>query len=207
MEQEDFIMTAIAQKRFSTKTLTVTAVMVALTLILAFTPIGMIRLPLVSITIAHVPAIIAALVLGLSEGFVVALTFGFSSLFLAISAPGSILDPFFVNPLISVLPRALIPVTAYFTYKGLHKALKNLRQGENIAIILAAVVGNLTNTFGVYFMLYIIYAQQIFEKSGKPALSLILTAISTTTLYKTIGVVLIIFPIVKALQRFQRSGR
>ncbi|QEY35299.1 ECF transporter S component [Caproiciproducens galactitolivorans] len=200
-------MTAIAQKRFSTKTLTVTAVMVALTLILAFTPIGMIRLPLVSITIAHVPAIIAALVLGLSEGFVVALTFGFSSLFLAISAPGSILDPFFVNPLISVLPRALIPVTAYFTYKGLHKALKNLRQGENIAIIVAAAVGNLTNTFGVYFMLYIIYAQQIFEKSGQPALSLIITAISTTTLYKTIGIILITLPVVKALQRFQRSGR
>lgn len=200
-------MTAIAQKRSSAKTLTVTAMLVALTLILALTPIGMIRLPLVSITIAHIPAIIAALVLGLSEGFTVAMAFGLSSLFLAISAPASILDPLFANPLISVLPRALIPVTAYFTHQGLRKVLKNTRHGENIAIAVATVVGNLTNTFGVYIMLYLVYAQQIFEKSGKPALNLIITAISTTTLYKCIFVVLIVFPIVKALERFQRSGR
>lgn len=175
--------------------------MVALTLILSFTPLGMIRLPIVNITIAHVPAIISALVLGLSEGFTVALAFGFSSLFLAVSSPSSILSPFFVNPLISVLPRAMIPITTFFTYHGLRKLLKPMNQGENIAVITATAVGNLTNTFGVYLMLYLIYAQEIFEKSGKPALELIATAISSTTLLKCVGIVIVVPPIVKALKK------
>ncbi|MBE6821840.1 MAG: ECF transporter S component [Ruminococcaceae bacterium] len=193
--------TETVSKRYSARSLVTTGMMIALTIILAFTPIGMIRLPVVSITIAHVPAIIAAMVMTLPESMAVALAFGFSSLFLAISSPASILDPYFVNPLVSILPRALIPVTAYFTYHGLKKLMKNVRQGDSIAIIVGTVVGNLTNTFGVYAMLYLIYAQQIFEKTGKPALSLIIAAISTTTLYKCIGIVIIVLPIVKALKK------
>lgn len=200
-------MAELVQKRSITKKIAVTGMMVALTLILTFTPLGMIRLPIISITIAHVPAIIAALVLGLSEGLTVALAFGISTLFLAISSPASILDPFFVNPLISVLPRALIAVTTYFTYRGLKKLLKSVSQGDNIAIITATAVGNLTNTFGVYLMLYLIYAKEIFEKSGTPALELIAAAISSTTLLKCVGIVIIVLPIVKALQKVKIFNR
>ncbi len=197
----------LTKGKLSTKSLAEAGMMIALTLVLAFTPIGMIRLPIVSITIAHVPAIITALVLGLPEGFIVALSFGCASLFLAATSPSSILDPFFVNPLVSILPRILIPITTYFVYHGLCKAFKNSKHKETLSILIATAVGNLTNTFGVYTMLYILYAKEILEKSGKPALTLIIGAISTTTLYKCIGIMIIVLPIVKAVKKFALSDK
>lgn len=191
-------------KMFSTKSLVMLALMIAITMILAFTPLGMIRLPVVSITIAHVPAIISAIVLGLYEGMAIALAFGLCSLFLAITAPASILDPFFVNPLISILPRVLIAVTTYFSYRGLSKGLRRFKRGEYLAVATSVVIGNLTNTFGVYTMLYLVYAKQIFEKSGKSALTLIIGAISTTTIIKCIGIVIVAVPIVYALNRIKK---
>ncbi|MDN5378709.1 MAG: hypothetical protein PWQ76_964 [Clostridiales bacterium] len=199
-------MTTFSKGKISTKSLAATGMMIALTLVLAFTPIGMIRLPIVSITIAHVPAIITAMVLGLPEGLIVALSFGCASLFLAATSPSSILDPFFVNPLVSILPRVLIPVTTYFVYHGLCNAFKKSKHSETISILIASAIGNLTNTFGVYTMLYLLYAKEILEKSGKPALTLIIGAISTTTLYKCIGIMVIVLPIVKAIKKFSSNG-
>lgn len=189
-------------KAFSVRDLTLVSMMVAITVILMFTPVGTIRLPIVSITIAHVPAIITAIVLGPLSGFFVALAFGVSSLFIAITAPTGILDPFFQNPLVSILPRILIPLTAYLVYKGLHKLLGSFKAGEYISVSIGVIVGNLTNTFGVYAMLYFVYAKQIFEKTGKPALNLIITAISTTTLIKTVGIVIVAVPVIYALNKF-----
>ena len=188
-------------QRVSVHTLAITSIFVAMTLFLAFTPIGMIRLPLVSFTIAHIPAIVAAVTIGLFPGLVVALTFGLASLFLAATSASNLLDPFFVNPLISILPRLLIPVTAHYTYRLITRLCKNLHNGSKISAGVAVVVGNLTNTFGVYSMLYLIYAREILEKSGKPALTLIIGALSTTTVFKTIGIVIIATPIIYAVNK------
>ena len=193
---------SVSTTKFSqTETLVITAMMIAVTVILMTTPIGTIRLPLVSITIAHIPAIITAIVIGLGKGLVVALALGLSSLLMAAISPGTILDPFFVNPLVSVLPRILIPITTYFSYHVTKRFLKRLTAGEYLAIVISVVIGNLTNTFGVYTMLYLVYARQIFEKTGNDALGLILTAISTTTVLKCIAVVIIVTPIVLALNK------
>lgn len=192
-------------KTFTTRTLAVTAMMCAVTIVLMVTPIGTIKLPIVSITIAHIPVIITSIVLGLREGLIVGFALGASSLVMAIVSPGSVLDPFFVNPLISILPRLLIAVTTYFSYKLLRKILKRVGGGDYAATVVSAAVGNLTNTFGVYTMLYLIYAKQIFEKTGKEALGLILAAISTTTVIKCIAVVIIVTPIVVVLKKINKS--
>lgn len=193
------------KKTLSVKRLTLISLMIALTAVLALTPIGMIRLPIVSITIAHVPAIITAVTIGLLDGVIVAFSFGALSLYLAITSPTSVLDPFFVNPLISILPRLLIPIVAYFTYKLLVKLLSKVRAGNQIATVTAIVLGNLTNTFGVYTMLYLVYAREIAEKAGKPAIELIIGAISLTTLWKTIGIVIIASPVVYAINRVYKK--
>ena len=54
-------------------------------------------------------------------------------------------------------------------------------------------------------MLYLVYARQIFEKTGKEALSLIIGAISTSTAIKCVAVVIIIVPIVYALNRINKK--
>lgn len=193
---------AISRPRMlNTKKMVSTAMLIALTIVMLNTPIGRLTLPIVSVTIAHIPILIAAITLGLVPGLIVASAFGLTSLFLALTQPVSLLDPFFVNPLVSVLPRVLIPVTTYFVYKGLMALMGKNRTGELVASGVAVAVGNLTNTFGVYTMLYLVYAQAIFEKTGNSALSLIVTAISTSTAIKCVVVVLITVPVVMALKR------
>lgn len=190
------------KKRTSSLRITIaTTLMIALTIVLAFTPIGMIRLPLISITIAHIPILISTLVLGLYAGVIVSLAFGGISLFIALTMPTSILDPFFVNPLVSILPRFLIPFTTFGTYKLLANFLSGKSWGITWSVALAVTIGNLTNTFGVYTMLYLVYAQEILSLSGKEALSLIIAAISSTTLIKCIFVVIVCVPIIKALNK------
>jgi uncharacterized membrane protein len=112
-----------------------------------------------------------------------------------------VLDPVFVNPLISVRPRMLIPVTAYFSYIGLSKLMGKSKAGTVAAAAISVAIGNLTNTFGVYTMLYLIYAKDIMEQTGTPALTLIITAISTSTAIKCLGVMLITTPVVVALKK------
>lgn len=200
-------MQANAARISRTQSLVITSMMIALTILLMTTPVGTIKLPLVSITIAHVPAIITAIVLGLGEGMAVAFALGLSSLVTAIVSPGTILDPFFVNPLVSILPRMFIAITTHYSYRGLQKLLKRRKAGEYFAIAVSVIIGNLTNTFGVYTMLYLVYAKQILEKTGKEAIGLIVAAISSTTVIKCIAVVILVTPIVLALQRIRKHQR
>ena len=56
---------------------------------------------------------------------------------------------FYANPLISVLPRTFIGVTAYWTYRGISKLLnkvKNKFVRETIPAAVAGIVGSVTNT-------------------------------------------------------------
>ena len=55
----------------------------------------------------------------------------------------------YANPLVCVLPRTLLGITAYWTYFGLSKLLKNAKHRyfrEVFPASVAAVVGTLTNT-------------------------------------------------------------
>jgi uncharacterized membrane protein len=49
----------------------------------------------------------------------------------------------FKDPLVAVLPRVFIGITAWLAYAGLK------RVNEYLALVVAAVVGTLTNTIGV----------------------------------------------------------
>lgn len=56
---------------------------------------------------------------------------------------------YYANPLISVLPRFFIGVTAYWTYFGLSKLFKKVKSRiirESVPAAIAGIVGSLTNT-------------------------------------------------------------
>ena len=193
--------TPIPSAALSARQITAVGMMIALTVILLNTPLGVITLPMVRITIAHLPILIATILFGLSQALMVAFAFGACTLLIALTSPVSVLDPFFVNPLISILPRILIPVTTYYSYHALKKLLNGIKGKETISVATSLAIGNLTNTFGVYAMLYILYAADILEKTGTPALSLILGLISTSTAIKCVGIMLIGTPVVLALRK------
>ena len=81
----------------------------ALIIVLSLTNLGFISFsPVVSITILQIPVILCATMAGLPAGLFAGFVMGMMSLIKATMSPSGILDPFFVNPMCSVLPRMLL---------------------------------------------------------------------------------------------------
>lgn len=138
------------------KSLAITAAMGALIIVMGLTHIGFIPwFSGASITIMQIPVIIAAIIAGLGSGIGTGLIFGIFSLIQAAIAPIGPLDPFFVNPLVSVLPRVLMGVGTYFCFK-FFSLFPKFPKPINYAM--SGLVGSLINTCLVLLMLVLIKA-------------------------------------------------
>jgi uncharacterized membrane protein len=113
----------------------ITGVLAAIAILLGVTRLGFIPVPNISgnATIMHVPAIVGGVMEGPLVGFLVGGIFGLFSFLQATS-------PLFKNPLVSVFPRLFIGITAAFSYQW----LKGMN--EYLALVVAGVIGTLTNT-------------------------------------------------------------
>lgn len=149
-----------------TRKLTFLGVMLAVTFILSVLPIGFIPFGNISVTIIHVPTIITGIVLGPLYGLLMGTAMGIMSLLNGLLRPLSILDPLFINPLVSVLPRMFIGVVAYYVYQGIKRVFKKRKGGQTVGIAVGAVFGSMTNTVLVLFMLYVVYVQKLMEAFG-----------------------------------------
>lgn len=142
----------------------------AVSVVMALTPLGF--LPWfggASLTIMHIPVIIAAVLEGPVAGTAVGLIFGVTSLVKAAVAPVGPLDPLFTSPLVSVLPRLLIGVAAWGAFKLFRGKYTPLAAG------FAGAVGGFTNTVLVLGMLGLTAGVQMagtlgMESSAIPAL-------------------------------------
>lgn len=123
-----------------TRKLVITGVMGAITILLGVTHWGFIPwFGGISLTIMHVPVIVAAILEGPVVGLGVGLIFGIFSMIQAAVAPTSPADVWFTNPLLAVLPRLFIGPVAYYVWKLLQKI-------PVVGLIVAGVAGSLTNT-------------------------------------------------------------
>jgi len=129
------------EKGLSVRRIVIAGVLAAIAILLGVTRLGFIPVPTAAgnATIMHVPAIIGGIMEGWLVGGIVGTIFG---LFSFINAT----VPLFKDPLVAIFPRIFIGITAYFTYAGLKKV------NEYLALIVAAVVGTLTNTILVLGM-------------------------------------------------------
>jgi uncharacterized membrane protein len=125
----------------SLRKIVVTGALGALSIALFLTPFGYIPwLAGVSLTVMHVPAIIGAVIEGPVVGVIVGGIFGASSLVTAATAPKGPIDPFFVNPLVSILPRLLVGLAAWLVFKAFRGKLAPL------AAAAAGLGGSLANS-------------------------------------------------------------
>lgn len=123
-----------------TRKLVITGVMGAITVLLGVTHWGFIPwFGGVSLTIMHVPVIIAAVLEGPVVGVGVGLIFGIFSMIQAAIAPSSPADVWFTNPILAVLPRLFIGPVAFLVWKVLKKV-------PVVGLIAAGIAGSLTNT-------------------------------------------------------------
>lgn len=141
------------------KKLTLTGALSALVIVLGITKLGFITLgAATSITILHIPVILICMLAGLPEGLFVGLVFGSLSLIQAAMSPTGALDPFFVNPLISVLPRMLIAVIAW----GLWKALNLIpHMPKTVAAGITGFITTVCHTLLVLGSLYVFKAADV----------------------------------------------
>lgn len=123
-----------------TRKIVVTAVLSAITIVLGLLPFGgYIPFAGISITILTIPVIIGAILEGPVVGAGIGLIFGLTSMYQAATAPKSPLDPLFVNPLLSVLPRMFIGPVAWLVWSA-------LKRFKVVGLVSAGFMGSMTNT-------------------------------------------------------------
>jgi len=129
------------------RNLVITGLMGAIAVVLGWTHWGFIPwFGGVSLTIMHVPTIVATVIVGPVSGLAVGLIFGIFSMVQAAVAPTGPADVWFTNPLLSVLTRLFIGPAAWLVWQS-------LRRWEPLALLAAGAVGSLTNTVLVLGMI------------------------------------------------------
>jgi len=149
------------------RTMAVTGIMCGIAIVMSFPFVGTFVLPTVSATVAFLPVIITTIMLGLKPGLVVAFVAGTASLIRALVVP-TLLAPYFLNPLVSIVPRIMIAVMVWLAFKGLMATPtpKSLDKTP-IAVAIAAVIGSLTNTALVLGSIYLFHAAPL-RDGGAP---------------------------------------
>ncbi len=129
------------ERVFTVRKIVISGILAAIAILLSMTPVGYVPVPTAAghATTMHIPAIIGGIMEGWVVGGVIGLIFGLTSFFRATI-------PLFKDPLVAILPRIFIGITAAFCYAGLK------RFNEHVALIAAATVGTLTNTVLVLTM-------------------------------------------------------
>ena len=147
------------------------ALMAAIVIVLANTPLGMIQLPIIKATTVHIPVIIGAILLGPSAGAILGAVFGICSLISNTMAPTLLsfaFSPFMSTSgipgaikaiWISVGCRMLIGIAAGWLWIALEK----LKVNQLVALPVAGFVGSMVNTITVMGSIYFLFAQQYAE--------------------------------------------
>lgn len=130
-----------------TRKIVIAGVLGAISVLLGATRLGFIPwFTGASLTIMHVPVIIGAVLEGPIVGAAVGLIFGLFSMLQAAIAPTGPTDVWFTNPLLAVLPRLAIGPLAWLAYRALER-------WSTLALIVAGIVGSVTNTVLVLGMI------------------------------------------------------
>jgi len=123
----------------------------ALTVVLGLTGFGFIPIGTLSVTIMHIPVILTTLIAGLIPGIGVGFIFGLFSLIQNAMGGG---NPFFLNPLVSIVPRMLIAVVTWAVYKGFSK-IPHMPKVASCCV--ASAFGTFANTLFVMTGIYVFY--------------------------------------------------
>lgn len=191
------------QNRSNTLKLVQLALLIAIEVILAFTPLGLIMIPPISATLLHVPVIVGAILLGVQGGAVLGGVFGLCSMWKASTAATSPVDmafsPFLSGkPLASivmcVVTRILLGVIAAVLFKVFARVLKNK---EALAIGLTAVLSTACHTVMVLGCL-----AAFFRDFGMGVMAVVLTLVSVSSVAEMAVAAVVAIALCKPLRAY-----
>lgn len=133
-------------KKFSTKQFVEMALLTAVILLLAFTPIGYIRTFGLEITLIVVPVTVGAVTLGPAAGAVLGAVFGITSFIqcFGMSPFGAVLLG--INPFATFVVCVVSRILMGWLTGVIYQALKNVRQIKKAAVVIANLIGPFLNT-------------------------------------------------------------
>ena len=185
------------------------AMMGAIVVLLANTPLGLIQLPVIKATTVHIPVILGAILLGPSAGCVLGGVFGICSLISNTIAPtltSFAFSPFYADGLlgavkavwISVGCRVLIGLVSGWLWI----ILKKVKLPEIVALPIVGFVGSMTNTVAVMGSIYFLLAEQYAaarEVAVTAVYGLIMATITGAGVMEALAALVLVTAIGKAL--------
>lgn len=167
-------------KKMDVRRMAQIALLVAIMIVLASTPLGYIPLPFMRATTLHIPVIVGACLLGPKVGALLGGLFGITSVVIATVQPNItsfVFTPFYsfspefhgswMSLVVAIAPRILIGVVAGLVFQGLMKVVKS----QALSLAVAGLAGAMTNTVGVMGLIYLLFGEQYALAGGKdPAL-------------------------------------
>ena len=186
----------------------INAMIVAIIAIMSFVPyVGYITIPpgTISFTIIHIAVLIFAWMFGWREGLVAGLAFGVFSLVKAATMPNTPIDVYFVNPMISILPRMVFGFFSGLAFDLLRKVKKPAALRFWLDVIMCAVM-TIIHSILTLSMLYI-FAGDREALQGFSYITLIFTIISFNGLIEVGGASvltpIIILPLDRAFPKYE----
>lgn len=169
----------------------------AIMLIMTFVPsLGFISIGgAISITLLHIIVLIGAILMGWKRGLLYGFFFGILSLIKAATSPVSILDPYFVNPLISVLPRAAFGLLAGLSFDAIKKMKSNAM--KSLLIPVASFV--LTIFHSVFVLTFLGLFGGVEAMPGY--WGLMGATLASSSIGEALAATIIVYPVAVALSR------
>lgn len=150
----------------------------------------------ISLTIMHIPVVLAAALAGLPGAIVTSLVFGLTSLINAAANPGGVLDPLFKYPQCSVLPRLIFGFAAYgfFAMLGL---IPRVPKAINAAV--SAFLSSLLHTVAVIGSLYVFLNTQTLAAMGGKGFLVIMGLVLPGAMMEAAAALLVSAAVVSAI--------
>ena len=206
-------------RKRDTRWLVGVAMMSAIVVLLANTPLGLINIPPIKATTVHIPVILGAVLLGPMAGGILGGVFGICSMISNTIAPvpASIcLSPFLAVSMggafsavkalwVSVGCRILIGVVVGWLWI----ALKKLRANDLVALPIAGFVGSMTNTVTVMGSIFLMFRAEYAAANNKAVSAVfdfIMVTVTGAGVMEALVALVLVTAIGKALLRVNRVG-
>ena len=179
-------------KNKKTTNMGIFSMLLAIEVVMSFTPLGFLRIGLLSVTMLHIPVIICAMALGKKYGAALGFVMGFCSFYNATFSPtitSFCFTPFFsmggvegnwTSLLIAFIPRIALGYGAGAIYERL--------KGKNgrTAAALSGLSGALINTIGVLGGIWIFFKEPYEAVLGNTIVALLMTTVGINSIAEAV---------------------
>ena len=202
-------------RKHDTRWMVGVALMAAIVVVLANTPLGLIPLPMIKATTTHIPVILGAILFGPLAGGILGAVFGICSMISNTLTPAVLsfaFSPFLATSVTGALKavwvavgcRAMIGIVSGWLWI----ALKKLKVNDLAALPVVGFVGSMTNTVFVMGSIYLLLRPEYARAMGVAAdavFGLVLGVITGSSVLEAIVALVLVTAIGKALLRASAS--